>query len=55
MEFLMPSAPSSPLADWLRTYGPSPYSATLRSQISGRKTLDQRLLHGAKIELTAAK
>jgi catechol 2,3-dioxygenase-like lactoylglutathione lyase family enzyme len=55
MEFLMPSDPSGPLADWLRTYGPSPYSATLRSQISGRKTLDQRLLHGAKIELTGAK
>ncbi len=55
MEFLMPSNPSSPLADWLRTYGPSPYSATLRSEISGRKTLDQRLMHGAKIELTGAK
>ena len=54
MEFLMPSNPSSPLADWTRTYGPSPYSATLRSQI-GPRTLDQRLLHGAKIELTGAK
>jgi len=55
MQFLMPSDPSSPLADWLRTYGVSPYSAILRSQISGRKILDQCLLHGAKIELTGVK
>ena len=55
MDFLMPSDPSSPLIDWMRRYGPAPYSATLRSQISGRKTWDQRLLHGAKIELTRAK
>ena len=55
IEFLMPSNPSSPLFDWTRTHGPSPYSATLRSQISGRKTLDQRLLHGANIELIEAK
>jgi catechol 2,3-dioxygenase-like lactoylglutathione lyase family enzyme len=55
IEFLMPSNPSSPLVHWTRTYGPSPFSATLRSQISGRRTLDQRLLHGAKIELTGAK
>jgi hypothetical protein len=55
MEFLMPSDPSSPLADWLRTYGASPYSASLRSQISGWRTLDQCLLHGAKIKLTGVK
>lgn len=55
MEFLLPLNRSSPLVDWTRTYGPSPYSATLRSRISGRKTLDQRLLHSARIELTKAK
>jgi catechol 2,3-dioxygenase-like lactoylglutathione lyase family enzyme len=55
IEFLIASNPSSPLVEWTRTYGPSPYSATLRSQISGRANLDQRLLHGAKIELTGAK
>jgi hypothetical protein len=55
LEFLMPSNPSSPLVGWTRTYGLSPYSATLRSQIAGKETLDQRLLHGAKIELTGAK
>jgi hypothetical protein len=54
MEFLKPSNPSSPLVEWTHTYGPSPYCATLRSRISGRKTLDQRLLHGAKIELVGA-
>ena len=55
IEALLPSSPSSPLVDWTRAYGPSPYSATLRSQISTQKTLDQRLLHGARIELTGAK
>ena len=48
-------AESLPMADWLRAFGPSPFSATLLSRISGRRTLDQRLLHGAKIELTGAK
>jgi len=55
MEFLMPSAPSSPLIDWIRTYGSSPYSATLQSRVAHRETLDQRLLHGARIELSGAK
>jgi hypothetical protein len=55
IEFLIPSNPSSPLFDWTRTHGPSPYSASLRRQSAGRETLDQRLLHGAKIELTGAK
>jgi catechol 2,3-dioxygenase-like lactoylglutathione lyase family enzyme len=55
IDFLMASNPSSPLVDWLRTYGPAPYSVTLRSQSSGRETLDPRLLHSARIELTGAK
>ena len=55
MDFLTPSDPSSPLIDWMRTYGPSPYSATLRSQNFDHRILSQRLLHGANIELTGTK
>jgi hypothetical protein len=54
MEFLMASNASSSLLDWTGTYGPSPYSATLHSQSAARETLDNHLLHGAKIELTGA-
>ena len=51
IEFLMPSVPSSPLINWMRTYGPSPYAATLRSSSAEPKLLDQHLLHGANLRL----
>jgi hypothetical protein len=54
MEFLMPYNASSSLVDWIRTYGASPYSATLHSQGAAPETLDNHLLHGARLELTGA-
>lgn len=50
-DFLTPLNASSPLADWLRTYGPSPYAATLRIQSSSVLTLDTNLTHGANFFL----
>jgi hypothetical protein len=49
VEFLMPFNQSSPLADWLRRCGPSPYSTTLRSSAAEPKPLDQGLSHGANL------
>lgn len=48
-EFLTPRDASSPLIDWLRTFGPSPYSALLRGNGAGLKALDLRLTHGARL------
>ena len=49
VEFIMPVDLQSPLADWLRTYGPSPYAATLKSAASCPELLDLRLAHGANL------
>jgi hypothetical protein len=54
VEFLMPSNPSSPLINWTRTYGPSPYSATLRSNVVQSKPLEQSLTHGANLYFDGA-
>ena len=50
----MPSNASSPLINWIRTYGPSPYSATLRSSVAEAKPLEQNLTHGAHLDFKAA-
>ncbi len=52
MEFLKPSTASSPLVNWMREHGPSPYATTLRS--AEIRPFDAALLHGARIELSAA-
>jgi catechol 2,3-dioxygenase-like lactoylglutathione lyase family enzyme len=49
IEFLMPVTPQSPLADWIKRYGPSPFAATLRSKRSEPLLFDQKLLHGADL------
>jgi Glyoxalase-like domain len=54
VEFLMLSNPSSPLINWTRTYGPSPYSATLRSNVVESKPLEQSLTHGANLYFDGA-
>ena len=54
VEFLMPVDPSSPLINWTRTYGPSPYSATLRSSVAEPKPLEQSLTHGANLYFDGA-
>lgn len=50
-QFVMPIEPQSPLVNWIRTYGPSPYSATLRSRHAAAYSLDARLTHGANLSL----
>ncbi len=48
VEFLTPRDAASPLVDWLRRFGPSPYSAVLKSNGIQDKPLDIRLTHGAQ-------
>jgi len=48
-EFLTPRDAASPLVDWLRRFGPSPYSAVLKGDGSLLKPFDPRLTHGAHL------
>jgi len=48
-EFVMPAGPESPLSDWLKLYGPSPYAATLRSPTLPSTVFDSRFTHGANL------
>jgi hypothetical protein len=48
-DFLTPRDASSPLIDWLRRFGPSPYSAVLNA--SSTQTLASDLTHGANLVL----
>jgi catechol 2,3-dioxygenase-like lactoylglutathione lyase family enzyme len=52
VDFLMPLDPQSPLVNWLRTFGPSPYAATLRHNSAGISELDDKLTHGANLSFT---
>jgi glyoxalase-like protein len=49
LDFVMPMDPQSPLINWLRTFGPSPYAATLHRSSPGSSTLDGKLTHGANL------
>ena len=49
LEFLTPRAATSPLINWLREFGPSPYSAVLKSRHSTVQTFDPHLTHGANL------
>jgi hypothetical protein len=49
VEFIMPVDLQSPVADWLRTYGPSPYAATLKTATPAPQLLDLALAHGADL------
>ena len=51
LEFVSPVVPRSPLINWLRAYGPSPYSAELHSTAPAVQLLDSKLAHGAKFYL----
>lgn len=52
MEFLAPREAASPLVDWLRRFGPSPYSAVLRAEAAAVTVpLDLRLTHGANLSV----
>ena len=48
-EFVTPCDAASPLIDWLREFGPSPYSAVLKSASNTAQVLDVRLTHGAQL------
>lgn len=48
-EFLSPRGSTSPLVNWLRQYGASPYSAVLKSDGTAKKPLDPHLTHGANL------
>jgi hypothetical protein len=52
LEFLSPADPASPLFDWMKRYGPSPYSVRLHTSTAQARALDPKLAHGAKIDLT---
>lgn len=48
-DFVEPVNDTSPLTDWLKARGPSPYSATLRSTSQKSAQLDKSLTHGANL------
>lgn len=48
-DFVKPSTGKSPLADWLKRRGPSPYSATLLTNSREPILLDKNLTHGASL------
>lgn len=52
IEFLMPHDASSPLINWMREFGPSPYAARLKSRDSSVSSLDLRLTHGVNLLVT---
>ena len=49
LDFLLPLDPHSPLVNWMRLFGPSPYAMTLQSDSPSSIMLDPRLIHGANI------
>lgn len=49
LEFLTPRDASSPLVNWLREYGPSPYSAVFTNGTHSLALLDHGLTHGANL------
>jgi catechol 2,3-dioxygenase-like lactoylglutathione lyase family enzyme len=51
LEFVTPRTATSPLGGWLRTRGPSPYAATLKTASSKRGPLDPALAEGARLSL----
>jgi hypothetical protein len=51
LDFLVPLSRQSPIADWLQTFGPSPYAATLYGSLPSRGAFDVNLTHGAHLSL----
>jgi catechol 2,3-dioxygenase-like lactoylglutathione lyase family enzyme len=49
LEFLLAQEAHSPLVNWMRIFGPSPYAATLYGDFSSLNVLDPRLTHGANL------
>jgi hypothetical protein len=51
LDFLAPRDAASPLMDWLRRFGPSPYSAALRAESAKARQLSTALTHGANLRI----
>jgi catechol 2,3-dioxygenase-like lactoylglutathione lyase family enzyme len=49
IELVKPSTTKSPLTDWLKSRGPSPFAATLLTKSRDRVELDKKLTLGANI------
>jgi catechol 2,3-dioxygenase-like lactoylglutathione lyase family enzyme len=49
LEFLTPRVAASPLVDWLRRYGPSPYAAVLKAIRAQPISFNLLLAHGAHL------
>jgi catechol 2,3-dioxygenase-like lactoylglutathione lyase family enzyme len=50
-EFLTPRDATSPLVDWLRRYGPSPYAAVFKSSSARPIAFNPLLTHGANLSV----
>lgn len=53
VEYAAPTGPESPLEDWLRDFGPSPYAAVLLAEHTTPELLDVGLAHGANLSFVA--
>ncbi len=49
IEFLMPNDAASPLVNWMREFGASPYAASLKSSNPSLPSFDPVLTHGATL------
>lgn len=49
LDFVEPASEKSPLKEWIKLRGPSPYSATLLTKSKQSTPLDQKLTHGATL------
>ncbi len=49
LDFLEPQTKESPIGEWLKRRGPSPYSATLLRKSRGPILLDKNFTHGASL------
>jgi hypothetical protein len=49
LNFLTPKDAGSPLVNWMRRFGPSPYSALLKGSAAKVTSLDLALTHGAQL------
>jgi hypothetical protein len=51
LDFVTPRGPDSPVTEWLRVFGSSPYGAALRCRAPSPVGLDRKFTHGANLFL----
>jgi catechol 2,3-dioxygenase-like lactoylglutathione lyase family enzyme len=49
LDLVAPAAGTGPIAEWLRTRGPSPFAATLKTRSGPKGALDAARTHGARL------